>query len=177
MNHQDVLDRFKEINVTDLFGTKKEVKELPNVIRENETIMYATSGFMENNTWLITCTDKRVLFLDKGMIYGLKQVEIPIEKINSVSHKKGLMFGTVIIHHGSDHMEINQINKATLNPLVEAINNEIENQKNKKDDKPYRSKEFSFSVADEIIKFKKLFDEGVITEGEFQAKKKELLES
>lgn len=177
MNHQDVLNRFKDINVTDLFGTKKEVKELPNIIRDDETIMYATSGFMDNNTWLITCTDKRILFLDKGMIYGLKQVEIPIEKINSVSHKKGLMFGAITIHHGSDHMEVKQINKDTLSPLVDTINNEIEKLKSNSGGTTLETKEVSYSVADEIIKFKNLLDEDVITEEEFQNKKKELLES
>lgn len=176
MNHQDVLARLRDVNVTDLFGTKKEVKELPNILRNDETIMYATSGFVDGNTWLITCTNKRILFLDKGMIYGLKQVEIPIEKINSVSYSKGLMFGNITIHHGSDHMEIKQINKITLNPLVDAINNEIENLKGEKND-PIQSKELSYSIADEIKKFKGLLDEGVITEDEFQTKKKELLES
>ena len=33
-----------------------------------------------------------------------------------------------------------------------------------------------FSVADEILKFKKLCDEGIITQEEFELKKKQLLE-
>lgn len=179
MNYQDVLDRFKEVNVTDLFGTKKESKELPNVIRSNETIMYATSGFYDGNTWLITVTDKRILFLDKGMIYGLKQVEIPIDKINSVSHSKGMMFGSIVIHHGSANMEIKQIQKPTLNPLVEAINIEIDSYKNNgSNDERLSSKttETPFNAAEEIMKYKKLLDEGILTEEEFQAKKKQLLD-
>ncbi len=63
--------------------------------------MYVTSGLYNNNTYLIVCTDLRLLFLDKGMIYGLKFHEFPFEKINSVSYKKGLLFGEIIIHHGS----------------------------------------------------------------------------
>lgn len=175
MNHQDVLNRFGEVNVTDLFGTKKEVKELPNVLQENETIMYATSGFVDNNTWLITCTDKRIIFLDKGMIFGLKQVEIPIEKINSVSHSKGLMFGTITIHHGSDNMEIKQISKTTLTPMIEAINNEIEKTKDKNNN--LTDSNNVTSIADEISKFKDLLDAGAITEDEYEIKKTELLNS
>ena len=34
----------------------------------------------------------------------------------------------------------------------------------------------TFSAADEIMKFKQLFDAGVITENEFEEKKKQLLE-
>jgi|SRR5690625_342883 len=173
MNHQDVLDRFDEVSLTDLFGTKKEVKELPNVLRKDETIMYATSGFVDNNTWLITCTDKRIIFLDKGMIFGLKQVEIPIEKINSVSHSKGLMFGTITIHHGSAHMEIKQINKTTLNPMIEAFNNEIDKTKDKNNN--VTDSDDVTSIADEISKFKDLLDAGAITEEEYEVKKTELL--
>lgn len=87
MNYQNILDRFKEVNVPELSGIKKEIKELSNILQENEIIMYGTRGSYDGGVWLITCTDKRILFLDKGMI-KLKQVEIPIDKINSVSFKK-----------------------------------------------------------------------------------------
>lgn len=58
------------------------------ILKDNENIMYVTSGLYNNNTYLIVCTDLRLLFLDKGMIYGLKFHEFPFEKINSVSYKK-----------------------------------------------------------------------------------------
>ncbi|MCS4448526.1 PH domain-containing protein [Clostridium botulinum] len=75
-----IQQQMKEVNVTDTFGTKKEIKFLPEVLREDEEIKYMTSGFLDGNTWLVTCTNKRVIFLDKGMIFGLKQKEIPLEK-------------------------------------------------------------------------------------------------
>ncbi len=87
-NLSKIYQRFSEIGVEDLFGTKKEVKELPMILKDNENIMYVTSGLYNNNTYLIVCTDLRLLFLDKGMIYGLKFHEFPFEKINSVSYKK-----------------------------------------------------------------------------------------
>lgn len=34
----------------------------------------------------------------------------------------------------------------------------------------------NISAADEIVKYKKLLDEGIITESEFQLKKKQLLD-
>lgn len=171
MNHNDVLNRFKEVNVSDTFGTKKEIKELPKVLSSDEEIMYATSGFVDGNTWLITCTNKRILFLDKGMIYGLKQVEIPIEKINSISHKTGLIFGKLIVHHGSSEMVITNINKNTLSPMINALNAEID----KKREQTNNNQSSPSSVADEILKFKQLLDQGIISEEEFQAKKKNLL--
>ena len=58
--------------------------------------------------------------------------------------------------------------KKTLIPFVNAVNDSIEEiEKSQKYSKP--------SAADEIIKFKKLLDEGTITQEEFNKKKKELL--
>jgi hypothetical protein len=171
MDYQEILDRFKEVHVLDLFGTKKEVKELPLILKDNETIMYATSGMMDNNTWLIVCTDQRVLFLDKGMIFGLKQTEIPMEKVNSIAYKTGLMFGQIQIYHGSAQMKIESISKKTVKPMVDAINREIE--KLKQPDKQEAAT--TLSPADEILKYKHLLDADAITQEEFDAKKKQLL--
>lgn len=173
MNHSDVLARFKEVGVTDTFGTKKEAKELPNILQSDEVIMYATSGFMDNNTWLITCTNKRLIFLDKGMIFGLKHVDIPIDKINSISYKKGMLLGEIIVHHGSAEMKIKNIMKDTLNPMTDAINTEIDNHKLASNNRTVQ--ESGNSAADEILKFKELLDADIITQEEFDAKKKELL--
>nr|WP_307894284.1 hypothetical protein [Clostridium botulinum] len=40
-----IQQQMKEVNVTDTFGTKKEIKFLPEVLREDEEIKYMTSGF------------------------------------------------------------------------------------------------------------------------------------
>ena len=73
---------------THFWGTKREVKELPKIITDNEVVTYATSGYYESHTWLIVSTSKRIIFLDKGMFFGLKQIEIPLNKINSIVYKK-----------------------------------------------------------------------------------------
>ena len=57
----------------DQFFTKKELKHLPEILREGEQLLAFTSGIMDGNTWLISLTDRRIIFLDKGMIWGLKQ--------------------------------------------------------------------------------------------------------
>lgn len=166
-----IYERFNEIGVYDLFGTKKEVKELPMLLKENESIMYVTSGLYNGNTYLIVCTDLRLLFLDKGMIYGLKFHEFPFEKINSVSYKKGIMFGEILIHHGSSSISINSIEKRTVSTMAEAIQTQMENKNHSINQK----QENSFSAADELLKFKQLLDAGVISQTDFDKKKNELL--
>ena len=57
------IEQLKKAGVSDTFGTKKEVKQLPQVMRENEIISFATSGFVDGDTVLIV----RVEFYSKQL--------------------------------------------------------------------------------------------------------------
>ena len=151
-----------------IVGTKKEVKELTRIIKDNEIITYATSGWYDGHTWLVVSTTKRIILLDKGMLFGVNQIEIPLRKVNAVKYKKGLFMGEVEIWDGASMFKVKNILKKTLIPFVNAVNETIgEFEKSQKSS--------GSSVADEIIKLKKLMDEGVITRNEFEKKKNELL--
>lgn len=168
----DLFQHLNYIGVTDLFGTKKEVKELVLLLKENETVMYATSGFLEGNTYLIVCTDARLLFLDKGMVYGLKKLEFPFDKINSVAYKVGLVFGEMEVHHGSAKMIVKNITKNTVERMASTIQKQIESHSKSTGQTIVQQ---NFSAADELLKYKQLLDAGVITQEEFDKKKAELL--
>lgn len=151
-----------------IVGTKKEVKELPNIIGDDEIITYATSGWYDGHTWLVVSTSKRIIFLDKGMLFGVNQIEIPLGKVNAIKYKKRLFMGEVEIWDGASMYKVKNISKKTLIPFVNAVNDSIgEFEKSQKSS--------GSSIADELVKLKKLMDEGVITQGEFNKKKKELL--
>ena len=108
---------------TDTFGTKKEIKYLPDVMDpDDETIMAITSGFMDGNTWLVVCTNRRILFIDKGLIFGLKQVDIPMDSISSVVQKTGMMFGSVeILGAGLSGMKVTNILKSHVGKFAKAV--------------------------------------------------------
>lgn len=152
-----------------IWGTKKEVKELPNIIGDDEIITYATSGVYDGHTWLVVSTNKRIIFLDKGMLFGVNQIEMPLSKVNSIKYRKRFFLGEIEIWDGASMIKVTNILKRTLIPFVNAVNDSIEEFE--KLQKPLNQS----SVADEIIKFKKLMDEGVITQEEFSKKKNELL--
>ena len=119
---EEVQAQIMLLGEVDTFGTKKEIRYLPEILSNDETILSLTSGLMDGNTWLIVCTERRVIFLDKGMIYGLKQRETPLEKINSVEQKTGMIFGSIGIWDGAAHMKIKNVMKKTVKPFVEAVN-------------------------------------------------------
>ncbi|MGN7311437.1 PH domain-containing protein [Alkalicoccobacillus gibsonii] len=168
---KSVKERFDEVGVTDKFGTKKEIKELPNILADDEIINYATSGFLEGNTWLLVTTNKRVIFLDKGMLFGMKQKEIALNKINSISQKRGLMMGEIHIWDGADKFHITHCKKETIQPFIDATNKAIEELNNGS----YIMGSSDKSNLSQIKELKELLDMGAISEDEFNSQKEKLL--
>ncbi|MER9262704.1 PH domain-containing protein [Mesorhizobium sp. M0619] len=91
--------------------------------------MAFTSGLMDGDTWLITLTDRRIIFLDKGMIYGLKQASIGLDKVNAVSGKTGLIFGLITIEDGASQRHISNVWKKTVVKFVNKVRDALEQRR------------------------------------------------
>lgn len=161
--------------VSDLWGTKKEVKALSEIIKDNETIKYATSGVVEGNTVLMVCTDRRVLFIDKGFIYGIKSTEIPLKMINAISYSKGLLLGSITITNGATTTQINNVSKETALLMVQSVNDACEAVSHQKQPVPPVDTQVTQTFSAQIRELKSLVDDGIITQDEFDAKKKQIL--
>lgn len=168
---KDFYDDLKKLPGFDSWGTKKEIRYLKNIIYDGEEIFAIASGIMENNTWLIACTNKRILFIDCGMIYGVKHSEVMIEKVNAVSFKNGLLLGEIHIEDGASTRVIENVQKYSTKPFVDAVHKAMELSK-----KGNRAVvQNTISNADELLKFKQLLDMRVITQEEFEEQKRKLL--
>ncbi|WP_234021013.1 SHOCT domain-containing protein, partial [Staphylococcus aureus] len=66
------------------------------------------------------------------------------------------------------------ISKNTVSRMAETIQEQISIRESSM--KPSNSEKMSFSVADELIKYKELLDVGVISQEEFDKKKQQLLD-
>lgn len=173
----DTSDKVKQeliaAKVFDLTFVKKEIKALPEVLDDTETIKYACSGVLDGHTWLVVCTNKRVIFLNKNMVFGMDQKEIPLSVINAVSYSKQFVSGTVSITNGANVTGIEKINAVAAPIMAKTIREQMATIKS-----PTQSQTVVQStpdVPDEIRKYKQLLDDDIITQEEFDAKKKELL--
>lgn len=168
---KSVMRELKKLSTFNTFGTKKEVNYLPEILNPDEHVLSLISGFLDGNTWIIALTGERLIFLDKGMIYGLKQREILLDKINSISQKRGLLLGSVTIQDGATAIKIDNIDKAVIGSFVDTLNDAI-----KKFKVPVRQEnKTSDTSIDDLLKLKTLLDQGILTQEEFDAKKKQLL--
>lgn len=152
-------------------GTKKEFFHLPKVLGEGERPLAIVSGMMENSTWLMTLTNHRIILLDKGLIFGLKQKDLALSEIKGINGSTAIMFGTISIMSGVN-LEIKRVDKRCVIPFVNKVNeargihlkNESESE-NKPENSP----------LDHIERLANLKEKGLLTDEEFSAAKNKIL--
>lgn len=163
-----IKQQLKDANVENLFGTKT----LPDIIDIDggEKILYAANAFIETHSILAVCTNKRVIFLDHGLIYGSKSTNIPLDMINGVSYSKGLMLGSISVTNGAITTQIENMQPYPAKKMAETIKQAAA------DFKQTSAQSNSSNDLLQLRELKQLLDDGVITEEEFIAKKKQILE-
>lgn len=163
----------------DQFFTKKELKYLPEVLMNGEQVLSFSSGIVDGNTWLIALTDRRIIFLDKGLIFGLKQHVITLDKVNEISCKIGLMFGEISISTGGTKTKkVKQCDKRTVKHFTNQAQHAIDNLNHQS--QPERTVHQWSSCDEKFDKLRELADlkdDGILTEEEFIKEKNKILES
>lgn len=91
-------------------------------------LAFAT-GLMNNDTWLITLTDRRIIFLDKGMVYGLRQAVIDLDKVSSVSFTTRWLFGDIHIRDSSGTYQITNVWKKSIVPFTNRVQQAVDARK------------------------------------------------
>lgn len=183
---KEALTRFK-INT---FGNKKNIENFESILKNDENVLYISPTNMEImniNTrhkerlpGVCALTNKRFIF-QSTILLNINIESISIDKIDSIN-----VFGNGM---AGSHIQINTITKTfdilcsykkeIMKNIVEIFENTINNYKNmnKYDENSISSKNKIQEVSniEEIKKYKELLDCGAITEEEFNAKKKDLL--
>ena len=132
-------------------------------------IVLALIGFIIYKRWSkvqITVTDKRVYGVDA---LG-KRVDLPIDSITAVGTSN---FSGLAVTTASGAIKFAMLKNR--DELHEVISKLLIERQSKSASSATIKQEVPQSSADELKKFKELFDSGVITQEEFDAKKKQLL--
>lgn len=156
------------------FFTSRELRYLPEVLAENETIHAVTSGLYDAKTWIIVITDMRLLFLDKGMFYGLRQVDLPLSQISSVSHKGGLFFSELRVATSSGTESIGSIPKKDVLKLSSILSGLIHGSR-RKPGAPAPVVTTRTQLSEQLEKLFILHEKGALTEEEYTLSKAKVL--
>jgi hypothetical protein len=156
---------------TYIFWTWKEVRALPSILEEGEPIKAVTSGMMSNATWLLVCTDRRLIFLNCGMFFGLRQVQMPLDRIQSIDYSFVICFGSITVWDGASSFSIGMIARASIMPFVKTVQ-ELISVMRKGGGKGGAT---GNDIASQLERLAGLKEKGHITQQEFDEQKKKLL--
>lgn len=147
---------------------RKEVKALDGLLQADEEVLLISNGLYEKKNGAVIATNRRVLFLDKGLV-GLTHEDFPYDRISSVQHQTGMMLGSMKIHASGNEAEIKSMGKEAAKNMAEIVRGKLAE---KQASPPAASSE---SVASQIKTLAELRDAGALTEDEFAAQKARLL--
>ena len=159
---------------TYIFWTWKEIRALPKILERDEPVKALTSGIMDNATWLLVCTDRRLIFLNCGMFYGQRQVQMPLDRIQSIDYHFIIAFGSITVWDGASSFRIGMIAKNSILPFVKTAEELM--FAFKKGVKPSEAPSTNaLDVTNKLIKLSELVEKGHLTQAEFEEQKRKLL--
>lgn len=129
-------------------------------------IVFVAVLFFYFNTPKLTITDKRIC---GKTVFG-KKVDLPIDSITAVASN---VFDTLSVSTSSGLISFFGIDNR--DEMLEVINNLIIERQQNISSQIIETKQKSIDTPEELIKYKDLLDMGVITQEEFDAKKRQLL--
>ena len=140
---------------------------------DDEKIITAIDGMNDDGFQLLVLTQKRALILSQGVIAGKEFEEIDIDKITQVKSSKKFNNSCIELYCGSVKSEITKANGSIVQQVAQTIKDTIKASDNQTQNNEITSN--NEDPLEEIRKYKELFDEGILTEEEFKAKKAQLL--
>ena len=166
-----------------------ERKMLYDILDSSESVKSLVGGTFRADTnrlhkhnGVAIATDKRVVFLDKGILGSTEVQEMPYRNVEAITYSTGmLMAGVQITGRGISSFRIEDIRqKDSVRPFVDCVRSHVDAvaiTDNPSMDKSQQAIDWTpaVSVADEIEKFGQLVEKGILTPEEFAAKKQQLL--
>ena len=175
---ESVEAEIEALKVKDDWGTRREIKKLPSILDEEEHILALSSGqklkLMSINGYtniLLVCTNLRVIMMDRGLIQT-KLDEVSLKDITSIEKNDGILFSKLKITKVSGKpLKLKKINK----DAAQAFCNEVQKGRMGNiviNEFVSNTKE---NLKEELSDLKEMFDEGLLTQEEYDSKRKQIL--
>lgn len=173
---EEIQTTVKAIQVGSYLWNRKEIGELPGILVENEIVEAIILGMYNTRNGLLISTNKRMFFIDRGLIWGLKVEDFSYNKISSIQYNKGIIFGEITIMSSGNTAKIEKTDKDSCSQFCEHVRNRISTSSISDS----LSSTSSIGITDNLIeKLKQLGElkaQGILTDEEFILAKQKLLQ-
>lgn len=166
----EIKEQIKRANPdsSSLIFTMKEVEELPAILSNQESILAIVRGNYEKSSGILVATENRLIFIDKGVIYGLKTEDFAYDKITSIQFETEILSGKLIIMASGNKAQIESVFNNKVKPFADFVRERIKTLDRKENEQ-------NFDLVEQLTKLASLRDKGILTEEEFQKQKAKLL--
>lgn len=177
----DIKLQIKSLDRVSKYLGKREIKQLPDILWEDEVVENIVQGIYSKGLGILVATNKRLVFVDKGMIYGLTVETFPYKNISSIQYSTGLLYGKLTIFSSGNKSEIDNVGKKEVRLFSEFVRNKLSllDEPSEIINKKGESVK-SNSLPDRITQLERLAelkDKGIISEEEFTTEKQKILNS
>jgi len=172
---EEINEQLKSINAAQRYIGKKEIKELPNILWQDEKIEKLTVGFYNGGSGILVATNKRVVFVDKGLFFGLRVEDFPYDKISSIEYKTGFGSGKIKIYCSGNKAEIDHVlaeDVKNVSEYIRARTTPITANVSLTQETVSKEKPDLISMLERLAALK---SQGILTEEEFLTQKQKIL--
>jgi len=159
----------------------KEIKELPKILWEDERLEQIIQGLYAGGNGILVATNKRLIFVDKGMFYGVRVEDFPYDNITSIQYETGLISGEITVYASGNKAEIKYLDKGRTRDFAEYVRARTTATSKNASSPATTVVPPPLPPADELIarleRLAKLKADGILTEEEFKIQKAKILSS
>lgn len=168
----EIKNQIKSLDGASKFLGRKEIKELPNILWQDELVEKIVQGRYNSNFGVLVATNKRLIFVDKKLI-GVRVEDFPYDKLTSIQYETGIVFGKISIFTSGNRANIEKIApKDQVRNFAEYVRARITSHSDHASAKAHSKQNTGLH---ELEKLADLKEKGIITAKEFQDKKKQIL--
>lgn len=165
-----ITEKIKTIDNYQGSFTKREIKELPSILMNDEHLENLVEGFYDNGTGVLFLTNQRLIFVDKGILGHLKVKDFKLNNISSIEYNTGFVHAEIKIFASGSVSQITMIQKKNVKPFVDSV---LKLMQSKSEPEPELNSEDDF--ISKLERLSKLKHNGSITQAEFEQAKSKLL--
>ena len=176
---EQVKTQIQKIDGLSKFVGRREIKELPNILWENENVENLIQGTYNNGNGILVATNIRLIFIDKGLVFGLKVEDFPYDKISSIQYSTGIMLGKLTIFASGNKAIIDNVDKKRVRVFGDYLRNKITSNNSDSflntsptSNSDNENQDDMLSKLERIAKFR---EQGILTEEEFIQQKQKIL--
>lgn len=151
---------------------RKQIEFIQQRVAKDEEKVIAVC-FKKDGLQQLYVTPKRVYFNEIAGMFSNNEKTIPVATISSVECSSKGLFADVIINTSGARIVVEDVSVAIAQEVARTIE-DLKLNSNGPSTSQTSSKDI-FDLADEIRELKDLLDDGILTQEEFDAKKKQLL--